>query len=336
MKAHSSTHDVSDKASSSGQARSARRDPPKPRGQEYDLSVSYYCTMKPRRVYPLVVEVPRRRGAVPADGPTGVQVALRPIVPGALVVPAELSLDVSRPGAQATFHVTPLALGRLPEARVLVFHDGRQVQEILTQMKAKWQRLSWLLLLLALVVPPPLIHWTRTAPLRGMVADRRKKPDLGQKQEVEANKPPAEAPQVALPGGKPVQPPIPQRPPQPDDGYEFYQRPGTPGEVMTAEVRSGLFLNLPEFPGRGWAFGGIADTLGGVYGYLCATSTDLRPAFLLGVLLLCLALGSWALHRPARVRRQGSVVLAGVITGPTVRAVDNAETLPLAQARELE
>jgi len=332
MKAHSSTHDVSDKASSSGQSRSARRDPAPPRGQEYDLSVRYYCTMKPRRVYPLVVQVLHRRGAVPADGPTGVQVALRPIVPGAVVVPAELPLDVSRPGARATFQVTPLALGRLPEARVQVFHDGRQVQEINTPMRGKWQLLTWLLLLLALVVPPVLIHWTRTAPLRGMVVDRRKKPDLGQK-------PPADAgdkPLVALPGGKPFQPPIIARPAQPDDAYEYYQRPGSPGEVMTVEVRSALFNNVPEIPGTKRVFMVTADVMGSVYGYLCATSSDLRPGFFLGILLLGLTCGSWALHRPTRVRRQSSVTLAGVASGPTVRPVDNAETLPLTQAHELE
>ena len=303
--------------------------------QEYDLRLRYYCTMKPRRVYPLVVEVSRRAGAVPADGPTGVQVTLRPIVPGALVAPAELPLDVSRPGSRATFHVTPLALGRLPEARVQVFHEGRPIQDLSTQMKGKRQLLTWVLLLLTLLMPLALVHWTRTAPLRGLVGDRRLKPELGQKKPPVPNKP---APEV---GNKP---PPPGRgagamgppPPVPDDGYEYYQRPGTPGEVLTIETRGYLLNNVPQFPGSKRAFGDIANALGSVYGYLWAANSDLYPGFCLGVLLFILTLGSWALHRPTRVRRRAALVLAGVATGPTVRAVDNAETLPLSAARDLE
>ncbi len=137
-------------------------------------------------------------------------------------------------------------------------------------------------------------------------------------------------------GGVPAPPPVIEQRPHHDDNKEYFQRPGSPGELLTLEVRSALVNNVPEMPGSTAIFGGIADTLGTVYGYLCDTSSDLRPSFILGVVLFTLALGSWALHRPTRIRQRGSLMLAGAPTGPTVRAVDNAETLPLAQAHELE
>src|SRR6516225_1659953 len=107
MKPQATTRDPSEKEGSSpSQPRPARRDSTGGgRESVYDLRVSYYATMKPQRVYPLVVEVSRGPGS--SDGPTGATVTLRPVVPGALVAPAELPLEVSRPGARATFHVTP-------------------------------------------------------------------------------------------------------------------------------------------------------------------------------------------------------------------------------------
>jgi hypothetical protein len=123
------------------------------RSPQYKLEVAYYSTMKPQRVYPLVVEVPRGKSAVPADAPTGMMLTVRAVVPGALVAPAEAPLEVSRPGARATFHVTPLARGPLPGASVSLFHDGRRVQEVLTPMRVRTPRRARWLLVLALVVP---------------------------------------------------------------------------------------------------------------------------------------------------------------------------------------
>ena len=58
MKQQATTRDPSDKeGSSSSQPRPARRDSSGGRESQYDLRVSYYATMKPQRVYPLVVEV---------------------------------------------------------------------------------------------------------------------------------------------------------------------------------------------------------------------------------------------------------------------------------------
>jgi hypothetical protein len=303
--------------------------------------------MKPRRVYPLVVEVPRGRGAAPADGPTGVVVTLRPVVPGALVVPAELPLEVSRPGATATFQVTPLARGSLPQACVRVLCDGRPVQEVRTRMTAKTQRLAWALLLLALVGVPLLTHWTVTAPLRGDVPHLRLRADHKEKEDVAANppdehtaKPPAqpplpapEAPPPGLPGGlvppPPGRPGVPAPPPD-DDPYETVMRPGSPGEVLAYRLSRQLHDILPAFPGRDAVAGTLAAGAGRGYAVLCGLAPE-RPAFWLGVLLLILAFGSWVLHRPTRVRVRGAVALAAVAPAVTLRAGETAETLPLAR-----
>ncbi len=163
-----------------GSASGARREPAptargasRPKGHDYHLTVRFYCSMKARRVYPLTVEVPRGGAGRAAEGPGGADILVRPLVPGALVVPAQLPLDLGRPGAKATFHVTPLACGKLPEARVQIVYDGHPVQDLPVRMKAGTQGLTWLLLLAAVVLPPLLLHYTRYAPLRGNVPDRR-------------------------------------------------------------------------------------------------------------------------------------------------------------------
>jgi hypothetical protein len=290
----------------------AKRDAGKGRGHEFQLSVRYYATMKPQRVYPLVVEVPRGRNAVPADAPTGLTVTLRPVIPGAVVVPAELPLEVSRPGAQATFHVTPVAKGRLPDARVVVLYDGRPVQELRTRMAARTQRLTWALLLLTVLLPPLLVHWTSTAPLRGLIADERpvvaKNDDPAQKNDAKAG------------AG--------------ERRTESYLREGMPGEVLDVRVRSGLTNNVPEFPGRDTAARWLGAGLGAGYGFLCAGAPDVRPAFWLGVALFILTFASWVRHRPTRVRRRGSVLLSGAAVSATLRGADTAETLPLSPQTE--
>src|SRR5262245_34068081 len=121
---------------------SAGRRPAQPQTQ---LRVRYYRRMNVQRVYPLTVEVPTlRAGQVPP--PVVESVVVRPVIPGALVVPVEQKLDPNRPGATAKFHVTPLALGWLPESRVEVHHPGRPVQEIPLGSRPM-SMLLWLVLL---------------------------------------------------------------------------------------------------------------------------------------------------------------------------------------------
>jgi hypothetical protein len=295
----------------------------------YDLRVSYYATMKPQRVYPLVVEVSRGPGS--SDGPTGATVTLRPVVPGALVAPAELPLEVSRPGARATFHVTPVAKGRLPEACVRVLHDGRQVQELRTRMTAKTQRMTWVLLLLAIVLPPLVVQWAITDPLRGRVPVMRKashEPKVAEEPTKEEDGPkpaegkakgPGKAPPNAAPPPLPPQPPV-QQPPQP---------PGTPGEILRARVNNALRMVLPEFPYSDEVITGVALPLGVTYDVLCQWAEAAYLPCWLAVGLLIGAFGSWALHKPTRVRIDGSVALPRPPAGRGY--AETGETLPLAR-----
>src|SRR5208283_3795880 len=50
-----------------------------------------------------------------------------------------------------TFSVTPLARGKLKDARVQILHGGRILEEVWTPMKGTRQRRTWILLLLTLI-----------------------------------------------------------------------------------------------------------------------------------------------------------------------------------------
>lgn len=140
--------------------------PPKPQGArssganriECLLKVRYYCIMRPNRVQPLVVEVREDRENPPSK--TSNPIVIRPVIGGALVAPAEQTLDVSRPGEQAVFQVTPLARGRLRDARVDVLQQGRRVGQIGLRTKSASQRRTWILLLLAFLIPWLILMYT--------------------------------------------------------------------------------------------------------------------------------------------------------------------------------
>ena len=140
-----------------------------------DLRVRYYYRMKPQRVYPLVVEVPRGSAA---SAPVPEPVVVRPRIPGAHVVPAEQALDVNRAGNQVTFHVTPLARGRLPGPCVELLQHGRPAGAIGLRMKAVTQRRTWFLLLLTVLIPAVLYYYTRH-PLSAVVPHPLVAPDMG-------------------------------------------------------------------------------------------------------------------------------------------------------------
>jgi hypothetical protein len=129
---------------------SRKQEPPSDKKKK-PLQFRYFRVMKPHRIFALTVEVP---GSKKSDGTSGGTVLIiRPVIAGAQVVPAEQRLDTSEAGNQITFHVTPLARGRLSQARVEVFAPGQAPQQVLVPMKVKTQRLAWLLLVLAFVLP---------------------------------------------------------------------------------------------------------------------------------------------------------------------------------------
>jgi hypothetical protein len=188
---------------SGSRSSSSHGDAKKPKGHSFDLRLRYYNRMKLQRVFPLIVEVPF---GVNTKGPTGVTVELRPVVAGAVVTPASQRLDVTRPGAQAIFQVAPLARGRLPAAHVDVIHEGRTIQELRMGMKAGTQRMTWLLLLLTLVLPPLFYHYTVFEPLKDTIPLRaishaQPAPQPPENAQPEGDKP-ADKPQDK-PGGKP-------------------------------------------------------------------------------------------------------------------------------------
>lgn len=160
----------------------ARGNPPAPRDPtrhtSLDLTVRFYDRMRPQRVYPLTVEVPRGAAPRPAHGLTLEPVVVRPVIPGALVTPPERRLDVTRPGERATFAVTALARGRFPAPRVEIVQHGRPAQEVPLRMKGVSQRLTWALLALTLLVTGGVFYLTRWAPFKGEIPYPTKQVDI--------------------------------------------------------------------------------------------------------------------------------------------------------------
>jgi hypothetical protein len=134
-------------------------------GTKYRFQVKFYRRMRLNHVYPVVVSAKSLGGGIGAGTP----VLLRAVVPGALVTPAELSLDAADPKAAATFYVTPLARGWLPDARIEVHSHGNVLQTLRLSMKATSQRLTWFLAFLTLAIPAFLLHATVYHKMEGNV-----------------------------------------------------------------------------------------------------------------------------------------------------------------------
>lgn len=212
----------------------SRSDPSRPASPQTSLRVRYFRRMNVQRVYPLTVETPTLR---PGQSPPPVveSVVVRPVIPGALVVPSEQKLDPNRPGATAKFHITPLALGWLPDARVEVHHPGRPVQQIplgspptswvvwvillvlffpivvpLRLLLGPWggtprvvsQRPTWIMLFLAVILPILLLTFTRYAPMRGEITLPITGPDRDDGKVILPAQPPPMPPMPML-GGNP-------------------------------------------------------------------------------------------------------------------------------------
>jgi hypothetical protein len=138
------------------------------RAASIQLNVRFYAAMKPRRVYPLTVELPRgAAGGHPAGHVAPLTV--KPVVPGAEVTPATQALPMNPAGATVRFQVAPFARGRLCDARVEVYKEGYLVDKINMSMRARTQRFTWFLLLLTILVSGLLYYYTVVSPLKGEV-----------------------------------------------------------------------------------------------------------------------------------------------------------------------
>jgi hypothetical protein len=151
-------------------------EPAAPRGEGYlpALAVQYYKRLKRQRLYPLVVRWSRADHVhVPPTGESST-VVVRPVIPGALIVPTELPLSAAQPDATATFQVTPLARGHLNGARVDVLYQGKQVGTVPLPMNVVRISLSGALLALAFLIPLFLMLTTGNNKLTSATMKKRK------------------------------------------------------------------------------------------------------------------------------------------------------------------
>jgi hypothetical protein len=125
---------------------------PSGEGPPQQLRVRFYRRMKRARVYPLYVELQRLADNRPVARAVSVPLQARPLIPGALVTPAEAPLDAAWP--RAVFHLTPLARGRMPDARVDLYEQGHRIHEMPLPMKTTSQRPTLVWLMLAV-----LLYW---------------------------------------------------------------------------------------------------------------------------------------------------------------------------------
>src|SRR5262245_1350863 len=128
--------------------------PPRDEPAGPKLRLRYFKRMKPQRIYPLVVDAPGVGKGLDGDedAERGGTIVIRPVIAGAQVQPAEQRLELA-PGNQVVFYVNPLAAGRLPRAHVAAVASHQPPETVALGMKAKTQRLAWLLLVLAFLVP---------------------------------------------------------------------------------------------------------------------------------------------------------------------------------------
>jgi hypothetical protein len=115
------------------------------------LVVRYPRRMRPQKPY--VVQVSwqsREKSKLGSSEPYSVRL----IMAGAQVLPSERQMDPAKPTNRAVFYVTPLARrGWLKGERLEVLREGAKVQEIALPAKVATQRKTWLLLLLAVLIP---------------------------------------------------------------------------------------------------------------------------------------------------------------------------------------
>jgi hypothetical protein len=313
------------------EAGASRQDASHSKAEPIRLNFRFYTAMKPQRVYPLRVELPR--GVAAKGSGSAAPLVVRPTIPGALVVPPEQTLDLNPAGESVTFHVTPLAKGRLKDAKVDVTHSGRLVERVGMRMIGKTQRLTWILLLLTLIIPAVMLYYTSIAPLEGEVPrlapgdaalQRRTQPPGANGGERAAERQGDEAKAaVAEPVAK--------------------MKVGTKGEVLQYRISKSIRPNSPQIR---WVNEGttpyvvtdhptdalewVAWTSGYLYEGLCAGRDLFYPSFLCAVALFSLTLFSLISHRATRgfIRRKGIRLADPALSGsPRFTSQDEPATV---------
>lgn len=143
-------------------ARSASREVPAARPEAVlpALRVRYFRRLNTHRTHRVVVgwKQGERRGPEKA-------VTVRLLGAGAQILPQEAQLDAADPESQAVFFVTPLTRGWLGQHRLEVCLGQRKIEEIPLPAKAVTQRSTWMLLLLAVLLPWFLTAYVKDSPL---------------------------------------------------------------------------------------------------------------------------------------------------------------------------
>lgn len=113
--------------------------------------IRFNARMLRGRVYPLVVQLRADKNSPDGAGISGGTVTVHPIVPGALVTPQWQEMSTAA-GSEARFYVTPVAIGKLREARV-EFRSGNRILETVPLVRG----LDWIILLVSLILTGPII-----------------------------------------------------------------------------------------------------------------------------------------------------------------------------------
>ncbi len=313
-----------DPAPSRGKARPA----PQPRNSRPAADegprvlVNYYYKMRQQRTYPLRVRWQLPEGARSAETPP--PVVVRPVIPGALVAPAEGKLEAGSQ-SEAVFYVTPVGRGTIRDARVDVVGPAGGPRAVTLPVRYVRQRLTKILLLLTFLVPAFVLYATKYNKLEGSVPV---KIPVNLKADVAGREPPAvPRPEGAPPnrrgggaapvrpgggGGAPVggrrggPPPGMQNPamaprgrtPAPQGPTEITKMiPGQPGDVLAYQIKR----NMPDIP---YFTAPVADGLGDAYTFLCRMSDTEPLAFYVACALLLLTGVSWFANMSSRARRR--------------------------------
>lgn len=132
------------------------RFPSRPTSTEYRVTILHPNRLQPNRVTSVCVQLaPEQRTDIMLD--LAVKKPLEPIplrllVPGALVTPQEHAIEPSPNGpVEVMFHVTPLAEGSLPDARLEVYRNG-QFEMIPVHFRCETPRGPWWGAFLTIVV----------------------------------------------------------------------------------------------------------------------------------------------------------------------------------------
>lgn len=117
---------------------------------KHQVRIRYCRRMKVQGVYRMQVELRAVEPKGASAAGAGDSLIARPLISGAQVQPAEQELGPKASNNKIYFAITPLAKGRLKDARLQLLHQGRLLEEIKTPMTGTSKRATGLLFLATL------------------------------------------------------------------------------------------------------------------------------------------------------------------------------------------